>query len=261
MVWFLVSVALSAESGEDVLGRCGHDDLTLEGLDDKQRRKALFDRASVDAAQERFLCAAELTKLVQTSTNPRRPASVRKLDEMVVASAELAYARQGLPAMNEGDFDIAEAVFRRLAAIGHVRSLQTMRGWATLDRRAWLYSRARDALASRRPRLAVRLLTQLADAWDDATIATSISWKAVVALRERADAAVTDDEALAAKEAADGVSCWTTLAGPPDAIRVVGECPEGTSERLRTLHDDRVSENRARYTKGPVHVTTEHPGG
>lgn len=248
---------------EDVLTRCGHEDLLAElaELDDKQRRKLLFDRAALDVARERFTCAAELTKYNQVTTKPRRPADVRRLDEMVSATAEFGYARQGMIAMRDGDFETAEGIFRRLAAIGHVRSLKTLEEWKTLDRRGFLYSKAREAMLQRRPRRASARLKLVEDGWKKATIASDLSYRAVEALRVKIDAAVVEDESLADREAEEGVSCWTTLTGPLLELKQLGGCPEGASEVLRDLHESDVATNRAKYSKGPVNITTEHPPG
>ncbi|MEM6930559.1 MAG: hypothetical protein AAF602_26720 [Myxococcota bacterium] len=261
MVWlWWMGMAWAEEPvAEQVLAQCGYGEraTTIGALEAKPRRKAIFDLAKDEVEAERYICAAELTQLALKTTEPK-PAQARTLDEMLVATVELAYVRLGRAAMDEGRFDEAEAVFERLAAIGHVRSIKTMQNWPTLNRRSWLYARAREALAKQRPRHAAGLIDQIEEMGGQTNIGPELTWKAVEALRERVDEAIGTDDALAAKEVADGVSCWTTLAGPRTELRQVGGCEAGTSEKLRAKHASDVAKNRERYEKGPVHVNTEH---
>ena len=53
------------------------------------------------------------------------------------------------------------------------------------------------------------------------------------------------------------MSCWTTLTGEPDALKQLGECPDGTSELLRDKHAANVERARAAYRSGPKQITTE----
>ncbi|MEN0066984.1 MAG: hypothetical protein AAGA48_32940 [Myxococcota bacterium] len=261
-LWLLGMVA-NAATPQEFLTDCGHAAFaeTVKDLDTKARRKQLFELAKQDLEAERFVCSAQLTHLV-LSIGGLRKSDERGVVRMLGVVQQLGFDRQARVALYEGRFDDARTLFGHLAGTGHAPSMERVRTWAGFNQRRFLYLRAEDTLDKGRARKAAQLLERLKSNPDRTALTPDLPWTAVDELNEKIEAGIAADDALAKQESADGVSCWTTVTqdAKPNALKVIGGCPEGASERLRDLHRADVEEARQRAMSEPQQVMTEHRG-